>query len=265
MNIMHVEKHLSSAINSPSKNAREFLVKFQRAIDNLKTGEHDFVLIDNAPNASSVLTALLVLTGDYWIAPVVPSFDSVQAIDNLLDIIRNWKDEGEDTFGLKGFTETPNTLGLKLDSVFLGIIVQKSKRYRESSGGAKMWITDLNQRLQPFLANAPTKCLSINNFNLLFPNLKNHSERSPHIIYSCCDFTANLQSVSDRSGFPVVSLNKKICSNTKIVTGYKANGSPKVGYVNIDPRGIQNAENQYYLSHMKTKEAYNQIADDLIN
>jgi len=44
---------------------------------------YDFIVIDTSPNASSIVNAILLMMSDYFIAPVTPSFYSMQAIQNL--------------------------------------------------------------------------------------------------------------------------------------------------------------------------------------
>ncbi len=287
-----IEVNLYSAVTNDTKSGKELLNGFQEAVNYIKNQDYDFVLIDSAPNASSVMTALLLLLGDYWIAPVIPSFYSLQAIDNLESIMQRWRDRlGGDGFGLSRFAEE----GLiNLHAKFLGILVQQSKRYKVSSGSSQGWINDLNRRLEDYFveekkANKPQNptFVSSEEFNIVFPSLASHQERKPHIIYSCYDFTQSLRSIADRIGIPVIELTHDLVKEHKLFDGYDIKGKiiwkrpirqglesyegqpkkNKKGEIVVDKNGNPKMrdENQYYIAHTKTLEAYNQIADDLIN
>lgn len=79
-------------IQSKNSFTKDVPYKFEQAIKKYQK-EYDFVLIDTSPSASSIINALLVMSSDYFIAPVSPSFFSLQAIDNLSTIFNNWTDE----------------------------------------------------------------------------------------------------------------------------------------------------------------------------
>ena len=86
------------------------------------------MLIDTSPSASSIINALLVMVSDYLIAPVSPSFFSLQAIDNLSTIFQNR------TKMLAPYTATAGLRsGLTFQVKFLGIVVQLAKRYNSGS------------------------------------------------------------------------------------------------------------------------------------
>jgi cellulose biosynthesis protein BcsQ len=62
---------------------------FQQSIKKQKA-VYDFILIDTSPSANSIINALIMMLSDYFIAPVSPSFFSLQAVDNLSFIFQNW-------------------------------------------------------------------------------------------------------------------------------------------------------------------------------
>lgn len=53
--------------------------------------QYDFILLDTSPSSTSILNAILIYMSDYMIAPVTPNFFSLQAIDNLTEVFRNWR------------------------------------------------------------------------------------------------------------------------------------------------------------------------------
>ena len=52
---------------------------------------YDFILLDTSPSSTSILNAMFIYMSDYMIAPVTPNFFSLQAIDNLTEVFRNWR------------------------------------------------------------------------------------------------------------------------------------------------------------------------------
>lgn len=273
---IEIESALYRAVTIRDKSDRGLLVRFQDAIDFIKKEKYDFILIDSSPNATSVMTALLVLLSDYWVAPVIPSFYSLQAIDNLADIMKSWIFRGDnnieanqiDGLGLGGFMPTKNERGIKITAKFLGLIIQQSKRYKVDSGCSKGWMQDLNLRLQSYIdweSNNSKRFISQKDFTEVFKT------SNPYIIYSCYDFTQVLRSISDRAGVPIVHLTDDICSKNKLFRGFEGKNRWKA--ISIKPvpdgtltkKGKLKEQNQYYIAFSKTQEAYNQIADDLIN
>jgi cellulose biosynthesis protein BcsQ len=89
INITLMEADLYGIIKSKNDFTKDIPYKFEQSIRKFKE-EYDFVLIDTSPSASSIINALLVISSDYFIAPVSPSFFSLQAIDNLSTIFQNW-------------------------------------------------------------------------------------------------------------------------------------------------------------------------------
>jgi len=213
--------------------------KFQTSITDLSK-DYDFTLIDTSPSASSIINALFMMSSNYFIAPVSPSFFSLQAIDNLSEVFRNW------TNLLKDYQTTRGFKGLNFDVKFLGLIVQLAKRYK---GGGKnytssttAWIGDVNNSVKEFQKYALNTGHSINEdeFRSIFPN------RDPFIIELCCDFTPQLRTIAEKEGVPVIHLTQNICK--------KHNKS-------VD---ITKKDGQYKMSLDSIKESYNNITENLI-
>ena len=180
--------------------------KIQKAMEELAK-DYDFVLIDTSPSSSSVLNALLVLTSDYFIAPVSPTFFSLQAIDNLSEIFRNWRAL------LDPFQKTRGFNGIDIRVKFLGLVVQMAKRYKGGGKNSQFtektedWIKELNQSVGNFvnyMANS-NKVISEKEFERIF-NKDLLPESSPYIIEKCCDFTPKLRATAEQEGVPVISL-----------------------------------------------------------
>jgi chromosome partitioning protein len=121
---------------------------FRKSLDDLRPG-YDFVLVDTPPSASSVITAITVSESDYFIVPTTPNFFSLQAINNLHDIVEKWD------WLLDKHRETPNTRGLSLKSRFLGFVVNRSKKFQHKSHHfakmTRLWSAVINKRLDSFI------------------------------------------------------------------------------------------------------------------
>lgn len=237
INITVLEADLYAIIRVPNQFTEKIPHKFEQAIRKYN-GEYDYILIDTPPSASSILNAMMVLTGDYFIAPVAPSFFSLQAIDNLSTILQQWQ---------KLFTPFQTTMGFKginMDVKFLGLIVQLAKRY--SGGGAKYssqaesWITEVNSSVQKF-CNSNSHVIARDEFRKIFPTAE------PYIIEKCCDYMSKLRGIAEKEGIPVVKLTQETCrKHDKTVDITKKDG-------------------QYTRTMQSIKESYENIANGLIN
>ncbi len=244
--LAELEADLYHSVTSKRKGDYNIIYRFKEAIDTIAK-KYDFVLIDTAPNASSIIVALLVLTGDYFIAPVIPSFYSLQAIDNLEDIIKNWVKL------LKDFEYTRNnTQGLQCKVKFLGLIVQQAKNYKGASQSSKKWITRLNGSLDPYIKYGldTDRIITKDQFNTVF-NLINNTNPEPYIIEQCYDFTPKLRSVAESLGLPVIHLTEEKCANFKI----RSKGR--------DISVLSGAS--YKKNFEQTQASYKRIAEYLIN
>ncbi len=181
--------------------------KLQQAIDELAK-DYDFILIDTSPSSSSVLNALFVLTSHYFIAPVSPTFFSLQAVDNLSEIFRNWLEL------LAPFQTTRGFNGIDIRVKFLGLVVQMAKRYKGGGGPnsqftekTESWVKDLKQSVESFVTYMKNtdRVISQDEFVRIFDK-ENLPEASPYIIEKCCDFTPKLRTAAEQEGVPVISL-----------------------------------------------------------
>src|SRR5581483_4827497 len=89
INLANIEADLYGIIKNKNEFTNEIPYKFEQAIRKNKSS-YDFILIDTSPSASSIINALIMMISDYFIAPVSPTFFSLQAVDNLSSIFNNW-------------------------------------------------------------------------------------------------------------------------------------------------------------------------------
>ncbi len=191
--------------NQQTKDLRPYY--FEKSIKDLAL-DFDYVLIDTPPSSSSVITGLSVMSSDYFIVPTAPSFFSLQAIDNLLDIFKNWLDIFEPHMA------TANTHGLTLKPKLLGTVVQKSRRFtrdqkakNQYSVATNEWTNQINKRLDLFYNYAIKHGYTIDtdDFSKIF------STSNPLIIDNICDFTLGLANIAEKNGIPVIDLTVNEC------------------------------------------------------
>jgi len=248
INLVDIEADLYGIIKNKNKFTDNIPHKFEKSIRKQKEN-YDFILIDTSPSASSISNALFMMSCDYYIAPVSPSFFSLQAIDNLSSIFQNWIKLLGDYQTTQGFK------GLNFKPKFLGLVIQMAKRF---SGGissektsfsksAEKWISDVNNSVRKFQQFAIARDLSISaeEFKKFFG-----TDSIPFIIQKCCDFTPQLRSIAEKAGVPVTYLTQEICAK------YKDSQT-----VAVD---ITNPDGQYTRSFLSIRDSYNKIADGLI-
>lgn len=244
INITLMEADLYWIIKSRNDFTKDIPYKFEQAIRKFQNN-YDFVLVDTSPSASSIVNALLVMSCDYFIAPVSPSFFSLQAVDNLSTIFQNWVDL------FSGYEKTTgNPYGLTMDVKFLGIVVQLAKRFQGGwnsnmdgfSASTEEWITTVNASVKKFQIDAMRKGFAIDEeeFRSIF-----WTQNLAFIIEKCCDFTPQLRSIAESEGIPVIYLTQEICKkyNKQVdITSHQA---------------------QYYKSFNQINEAYRGIAESI--
>lgn len=237
IHINTLEAEIYRAVTNKLQSDFRIINQFQKAIDKIKT-DYDFVLIDTQPSASSIIMGTIVLLSDYFISPVIPSLYSLQAIDNLADIINNWVNL------LAPFKKTVNIDGITIKSKFLGIIVQQAKRYKSYSQATVSWAVMLNERLENYRNYAIDldRIVTPTEFSNIF------SGKTPYVIEMCYDFTANLRSVAEKSGVPVIHLTQDLCNKYK--------------EINKPPADIT-GDTQYKISYTATCDSYNRLATSL--
>lgn len=209
INIPNIEADLMTILKSNNSLNRNVVGSVEKSIRKLAQN-YDFVLIDTSPSSSSIINALMVLSSDYFIAPVSPTFFSLQAIDNLSNIFENWLSLFD------GFYKTIGLDGLSFKVKFLGVVVQMAKRYKsEGSSATTRWIAESNSSIKRFVDYAATVrrfAISDAEFNQICTNEGAHGYKSqPFIIEKCCDFTQMLRGIAEHFGIPVIYLTQDLC------------------------------------------------------
>jgi len=194
-------------MNSANSLTHGLLFNIHRAIRKLKD-RYDYILIDTPPSGGSILNGILFFSSDYFMVPVKPDFFSLQAIDGLFDIIRNWKAYLQPWFRSAmqdGFAEP----------IFLGVAPQMTKRFdidgSKNAAHVKLWDGRINASVMVFLRGYVffTKHSDMHNAEIWFKSLYPNS--TPYIMRECCHFTGKLRDVAERAAIPVVFLNNAIC------------------------------------------------------
>ncbi len=200
-----LEADLYGVVKNKNTLTRDVPYKFSQSIK-VNKKNYDVILIDTSPSASSIINALLVMSSDYFIAPVSPTFFSLQAIDNLSAIFQSWLELLGDYVTTAGFK------GLDINVKFLGVIIQLAKRYngggQQFASHAEKWIEEVNQSAKKFQEYASRKYFAITTeeFSKIF------NDSAPFIIEKCCDFTAKLRHIAEKEGVPVIHLTQDICN-----------------------------------------------------
>ncbi len=248
INLANTEADLYGIIKNKNEFTNDIPNKFEHSIKKQKSN-YDFILIDTSPSASSIINAMIMMLSDYFIAPVSPSFFSLQAVDNLSSIFQNW-------IKLLGDYQTTKSFkGLSFQPKFLGLVVQMAKRFNGGSNpegitsfskSAEKWMSDVNSSVRKFQQFAILRNMAVSEeeFSQIFG-----VESNPFIIQKCCDFTTQLRSIAEKAGIPVINLTQEICSK------YKDSGT------NVD---ITKENGQYTISFNSISNSYNSIAEGFI-
>jgi chromosome partitioning protein len=245
INLSNTEADLYSIVKNKNEFTNDIPHRFEKSITKQKLN-YDFIFIDTSPSASSVINAMIMMLSDYFIAPVSPTFFSLQAVDNLSSIFQNW-------IKLLGDYQTTQSFrGLNFQPKFLGLVVQMAKRFNGGSinegtsfsKSAEKWIEDVNNSVKKFqqFAMARNMAISQEEFLKIFPN------SSPFIIQKCCDFTSQLRSIAEKAGVPVIHLTQDLCNK------YKDSNT------SVD---VTKENGQYTISLNSIKDSNNKIGDDL--
>jgi chromosome partitioning protein len=253
--IFNLETKLYSIITNKSLKDDATIFNIQQGIKELSNyngKKYDFILIDTSPSASSILNGIFVMMSDYFLCPVLPNFFSLQAIDNITEIMKNWINSLDD------FRKTTNKKGLDFQPKFLGIIINMAKRFkkedkseRQTTIYAEKWREKINNSIDKFYKYAidNDRILKKDEFKKLF------SKSNPFIISEVCDFTGQIRSISEITGIPVVDLSNEIikagCTNSPMspFTITKVRKSTK--------------EDHYNRAFQELTESYNYIAECL--
>ena len=250
-----IEFQLANLVSNPEGFSSNIIYQLHSAISSLKE-RYDYILIDTAPNASSILNGLLLFSSDYFIVPTKPDFFSLQAIDNLSDVFLNWSSL------FKPWFTTPNHIGLKFPR-FVGVVPQMTKRFSDDiedddvgyAEHSQEWITHINTSILRFLQSYREKYehykigQTIDHETSWFKSIFPESE--PFIIQECVHFTGKLRTVAEHAGVPVAFLNNAIG---------KEHHFDIAAFDNTD----NSSTNQYAMAFRTITSEYNYIVDGLI-
>jgi chromosome partitioning protein len=214
-----MEASLYDVITSPNNDFnRDIPYKFEQSIRS-KAKDYDFVLIDTSPSASSIINGLVVMSSDYYIAPVTPTFFSLQAIDNLGQVMNNWDKL------LRPYKTTIAKKGISANPKFIGLVVQLAKRYKkyeedtDYSNAAENWIKEVNQSVKRFVNYiGRDSFISESDFCKIFDNSE------PYIIKKCCDYMAGLRDASETEGVPVIYITPAMSRKYSLNVSQKNKG-----------------------------------------
>ena len=186
--------------------------------------EYDFILIDFCPSASSAINAIFMMMSDFFMVPVSPTFFSLQAIDNLESVFKNWVNL------LQNQKRTTTTNGLSFTPKFLGIVVCMSKR-RTTQGierftqATNEWTDLVNMRVKSFQQYNQDigRSISEEKFKQIFPN------REPFVIEKCCDFAMEIRTYAELKGIAEINLQENDLPKR---TSYRKDKKGETEYVN---------------------------------
>ncbi len=206
--------------------------------------KYDYILIDTSPSANSMINGVFVIMSDYFLCPIFHNFFSLQAINNLDQVIDNWIDL------LKSFRASSNNRGLSFNPKFLGVIINTLKRYTTENNEtitetSKNWQNLLNQSILKFqgkIYDSGKRAVTENEFKKTFEKSK------PFIIEEICHFTDILRSYAEYAGVPVIELTQQDIKNHK----------KKVGKT---PVVLNSPKNSYHKPFKGVVNSYNYIAE----
>jgi chromosome partitioning protein len=251
--IFNLETKLYSIVTNKSLKDDATIFNIQQGIKELAkhdNKQYDFILIDTSPSASSILNGIFVMMSDYFLCPVLPNFFSLQAIDNITEIMKNW------IHSLDDFRKTTNKKGLDFQPKFLGIVINMAKRFQKGDKSqitiyAEKWREKINKSIDKFYKYAidNERILKKDEFQKIF------SKSNPFVISEVCDFTGQIRSISEITGIPVIDL-----SNDIIKEGCN---SLSVRPFTITKVRENTKEDHYKRAFQELNESYNYIADSL--
>lgn len=205
---------LSDAIQRPtSRTSQHFPGAFQKAIHEIGSldGESDFTILDLSPSLS-IFNMLTVMSSDYFLVPVNPSYFSLQAVDSLIDVFKKWSNM------LDPYTKYRlNDSGIDIKTKFLGLILQNYGKYDNENNKDGIvnafndWVKKVNQSAVSFAKSLynTDKAILPEEFNAAF--CTNENNVSPYIISKIPRFN-RFSAMSETYGVPVSALNRNIIS-----------------------------------------------------
>ncbi|UWX06397.1 AAA family ATPase [Taurinivorans muris] len=208
--------------------------------------DYDFILIDFSPSASSIINGILMMMSDYFIVPTFPTLFSLQAVENLENVIKNWSSV------LENQKQTATEHGLSFKPKFLGLIISAVKRRTTKgitapTGTTDKWIELVNTRIKDFYSYAYNvdRAISEEKFRKIFPQYE------PFILGISYDFTLPIRTNAEDLGKSEFDLIPKELPKTVPSKREDEHGNP----IKVD---------QYKESHKLIKETYSYIAKCLI-
>lgn len=171
--------------------------------------DYDYILLDLSP-ALSATNQLFVELSDYFIVPVNPSIFSLQALDNLQEIFRNWnrKLSSFDIF----------SRGQKSLPIMLGIVCQNYRPYSKAGEKNTKSAYRFEKRMDELNESAVNLANSLNSFGMaLLPNQfkEMFSDKDPYRIANLPDYN-QLSTISENEKVPVVGLTNAILAKNKL-------------------------------------------------
>jgi chromosome partitioning protein len=246
---------VTNRINNNTNNGTIYSI--EESIRSIGSG-YDFIIIDTSPSANSILNGVMIMMADYFLCPVFPNFFSLQAIDNLYEVMKNWIDL------LINFRETPNNKGLSFQPKFLGIVINMAKRFEDGNGSkitvyADKWKGKLNKSINTFhgLMLDSNRTLTKKEFIDIFNYNEKQSE--PFIIEQLCDFTGQIRSIAEYAGMPVVDLTNKIVKDTTTKINLDSTAR-KMSSFTLTKTKDSAEETHYHKAFEELTKSYNFIA-----
>lgn len=206
--LFKIESYFYNVVTAKTDIRNPAILKVETSIRNLAESQgYDYVIIDTTPSASSIINGILIMMSDYFLSPVFPDFFSLQAVDNLTEVIKNWISLLDD------YRKTANNNGLSFQPKFLGIVVNKAKKYETErqtvAHYSRKWRDKLNDSISKFYKymNDHERTINKDQFKKIFAG------QEPFLIEEIFDYAGNLRSVAEFAGVPVVKIRQQDVAN----------------------------------------------------
>lgn len=113
--------------------------------------EIDIFIIDTSPSLS-VLNKIILLDTDYFITPMRPDNFSLMGIENLGNILEEWKKQWK--LGARALAgDTPSQNVISGDGLFIGYVVNEYNQYKEKPINAhEEWMQKLSKPVKEYLS-----------------------------------------------------------------------------------------------------------------
>lgn len=188
-------------------------IAFDNAISEISQN-YDFTILDLSPNLG-VFNLFSVMISDYFLVPVMPGFFSLQAVDNLKSIFKEW-DKKINIYRPDGYRPT----GIKANPKFLGIVSQDFRKYDSEANDNKVvktfteWENRINLAALEFAHSLEGLSCNMTITKEEFANI--FTDKQPYCIGRISDFN-KLKGISEKFGLPVVALTKDYIDSYRLV------------------------------------------------